>query len=840
MKKICFLTIMFITLFSLTGCKKEYNITAVAETGGSISYNEGTGNNYISDTVEKGKIIKLSATPFTGYSFDKWVCNSLDIYTTNNIELPIEESTVCSAKFIYLGTETNTITIEKEGNGKTYINGQEKNTIVLATGQTVYLNAEAETGYEFSKWQCDNDFTTNRITLTMNKNYNCKAIFSKIPEIISYDVSLTDTEGGKVYLNGTSTLSQKIKENDNAILLATPNEGYKFVKWVCGTDEYNESNLSIAITKTLSCSPTYEIKNDYSIIKIFQDSSLVKTDLIKTGLEYHYSISNSFDLNYYQIGDKKYYTTDVNFKITEKAYNIYLYSNNYNQVYLGDIENGSVTILEGSLSSSVGSKFILKPVSQPGYYFLKWETKYQKGLEFSVFTTFGYIYEGSIPSNVEYDAVTITPIFTNDSTQIVELDVDIDIENNVDFQLEYNTYYTKGSFNYSYYVNTGDKAMEYEASTTCEEGTVYYRDIKIGNYVRSLGAANLEQDVTNITLKFYDRSNKVLLNVLSKEKDEIHNNYYEICIKNEVCKVEVPYSTITYKDEVYYFTGFEDEEGHLMNKLEFENVFYKDTTIIATYEKGILSDDEKLVFYLENDEYTVALNTNDTNFYDYGDVVIPSTFKGVAVTSIAPYGFANVLNGINSLTVPESVINFGDHAFKNSNLKMITINGDKKNIDFSIFYCEPYYALQYSVTNKTLENMLQAEYSKLFSNTSNPITIDFVEQSHLGDGVQGHYEGGSNKLCVLDSGSLYDQITFITIVHEFRHYYQAVAIGQVTGLSLLDLKVKPTNNEIGAWAELEYTDSSTNFEMYYHNAREIDAREYATEVLGYYPPHDCE
>jgi len=28
--------------------------------------------------------------------------------------------------------------------------------------------------------------------------------------------------------------------------------------------------------------------------------------------------------------------------------------------------------------------------------------------------------------------------------------------------------------------------------------------------------------------------------------------------------------------------------------------------------------------------------------------------------------------------------------------------------------------------------------------------------------------------------------------------------------------------------------------MYYQNAREIDAREYATEVLGYYPPHDCE
>ena len=837
-----FITIIsiFVLFFALTGCKNQYNLSVVAETGGNVIYEDESRSTSISKKVNKDKTVKLSAVAETGYTFEKWVCNSIDIYSTDSIEVTINKDTICSAKFNYNGTSVNTITTSIQGEGKVLINGEERLNKTFATGQTIHLEAEEADGYIFEKWVCETEYTDSHISLTLNEDYNCIAIFSLIPETPTFTVSVENKNNGKVYLNGSYNLSQTIEKNEQVNLLAVPNEGYQFVKWTCGSNDYNTSNLTLSVTSNINCYPTYQIKDGYSLVRVYHDSSLVYTTSIQQGLTFNYQIPTGFDLDYWILNENKYYNEDINVFINDNQYDLHLYSKNYNFVELGDIANGQVEILEGSLDAYEGAEFILKPISAPNYYFYKWEIAYHTKDQILTYYSYKYIYEGTIHSKDEYEKVTITPVFTNDTSLIVNLDVDVNIENNIPFTLEYNNYYTKGHFAFSYYVDTQDKAIEYLATTTCETGTVKYDDVHYGNYVRTLGAASLEEDVTNVTLNFYDKSNKVLIKVLSESNSKIHDDYYEICIQNETCRVEVPYTTISYEDDVYYFTGFEDIEGHLINTLEFDNVFYKDTTLVAKYEKGILSADKKLVFYLEDDTYTVALNTNENGFYNYENVVIPSLFQGEAVTKIAPYGFANVLNGITSLTIPESVTDFGEHCFKNSNLKLITINGDKENIDFSIFYCEPYYGVQYSVTQKTLENMLQNEYKKLFKNTTNPITIEFVEQSHLGDGVQGHYEAGTNKLCVLDSGLLYDQITFVTIVHEFRHYYQAVAIGQVEGLSVADLKILPTNNEIGAWKELEYSDSNVDYEKYYHNAREIDAREYATEVLGYYPTHECE
>lgn len=837
-----FITIIsiFVLFFALTGCQKQYNISVIAETGGHIIFSEESRSTSISKKVNKDETVKLSAVAETGYTFEKWVCNSIDVYSTNNIELTITKDTICSAKFAYIGTSVNTITTSIQGDGKVFINGEERVNKTLSTGQTVYLEAEEVDGYFFEKWVCETEYTNSHISLTLDKDYNCTAIFSLIPETPTFSVSIENKNNGKVYLNGSYNLSQTIKKNEQVNLLAVPNEGYQFVKWTCGSNDYNTSNLTLSVTSNLSCYPTYQIKDGYSLVRVYHDSSLVYTTSIQKGLTFDYQIPTSFDLDYWVLNEIKYYNKEINIDIKNDQYDVHLYSKNYNYIELGNITNGQVEVLEGSLTAYEGAKFILKPISSPNYYFYRWEIAYHVNDQILTYYSYKYIYEGTIHSKDEYEKVSITPIFTNDTSLIVHLDVEVNIENDIQFPLEYSTYYTKGHFAFSYYVDTQDKVIEYLATTTCETGMVKYEDVKYGTYVRMLGAASLEEDVTNVTLNFYDKSNKALIKVLSESNSKIHEDYYEICIKNETCRVEVPYTTLTYNDEVYYFIGFEDIEGHLINTLEFDNVFYKDTTIVAKYEKGILSEDKKLVFYLEDDNYTVALNTNENGFYNYGNIIIPSLFQGKEVTKIAPYGFANVLNGITSLTVPESVVYFGEHCFKNSNLKLITINGDKENIDFSIFYCEPYYGVQYSVTQKTLANMLQNEYKKLFKNITNPITIEFVSQSHLGDGVQGHYEAGTNKLCVLDSGLLYDQITFITIVHEFRHYYQAVAIGQVEGLSVADLKIIPTNNEIGAWKELEYSDSNEDYEKYYHNAREIDAREYATKVLGYYPTHECE
>ena len=53
------------------------------------------------------------------------------------------------------------------------------------------------------------------------------------------------------------------------------------------------------------------------------------------------------------------------------------------------------------------------------------------------------------------------------------------------------------------------------------------------------------------------------------------------------------------------------------------------------------------------------------------------------------------------------------------------------------------------------------------------------------------------------------------------------------GLDKDDLDIAPTDNEIGAWKYLDYVESDEDFNKYYYNAREIDAREYAMSILGF-------
>ncbi len=87
------------------------------------------------------------------------------------------------------------------------------------------------------------------------------------------------------------------------------------------------------------------------------------------------------------------------------------------------------------------------------------------------------------------------------------------------------------------------------------------------------------------------------------------------------------------------------------------------------------------------------------------------------------------------------------------------------------------------------------------------------------------------KICILDSDE-YSFATFAVIIHEIRHFYQEIAIGRVEGLSIDDLKFKPTEDEIGAWKYLEYVSSNDDYDAYWYNAREIDARNYSEKILG--------
>ena len=88
------------------------------------------------------------------------------------------------------------------------------------------------------------------------------------------------------------------------------------------------------------------------------------------------------------------------------------------------------------------------------------------------------------------------------------------------------------------------------------------------------------------------------------------------------------------------------------------------------------------------------------NFVD--NVVIPNNVNGLMVTGIGDNAFLPVTYGRSigrhSITVPETVVNFGENAFVNTGHSDITILGDKTNLEFSMFRNEKLeqYAFKYA------------------------------------------------------------------------------------------------------------------------------------------------
>ena len=84
------------------------------------------------------------------------------------------------------------------------------------------------------------------------------------------------------------------------------------------------------------------------------------------------------------------------------------------------------------------------------------------------------------------------------------------------------------------------------------------------------------------------------------------------------------------------------------------------------------------------EEYVFVLNYDKTGYklsdigpaYKGGDVVIPSTYRGLPVVELEMYAFAGCKNNLTSVTIPASVKEIGLKAFaKQENLETVIING---------------------------------------------------------------------------------------------------------------------------------------------------------------------
>jgi len=84
-----------------------------------------------------------------------------------------------------------------------------------------------------------------------------------------------------------------------------------------------------------------------------------------------------------------------------------------------------------------------------------------------------------------------------------------------------------------------------------------------------------------------------------------------------------------------------------------------------------------------------------------GEVIIPSTYKGKHVTKIGDLAFHS-LHGLTKITIPNSVISIGEHAFSWSGLTSVTIPASVTSIgNYAFHYC-------YALTSVTLFEGLES------------------------------------------------------------------------------------------------------------------------------------
>jgi hypothetical protein len=218
-------------------------------TGGTVS---GQG------TFDYGSNNTFTATPNDGYKFINWTEDGSVISTETSYSFMISGNRTLKANFTI---KTYTVFLEASAGGA--VIGQ--NTYNYGTINTV--TAISDEGYDFVNWTENGTevSTSASFRFTVNANRTLKANFSIKTFTISLEASAGGTITGQgVYNFGTSNT-----------IIATPNEGYKFVNWT--------ENGTIAST---SASYTFSVKNNRTLIATFA----INTGMEQLGNKHNYSI----------------------------------------------------------------------------------------------------------------------------------------------------------------------------------------------------------------------------------------------------------------------------------------------------------------------------------------------------------------------------------------------------------------------------------------------------------------------------------------------------------------------------------------------------------------------
>ncbi|MCR5039655.1 MAG: T9SS type A sorting domain-containing protein, partial [Bacteroidales bacterium] len=205
--------------FTVTGSRtlvaqfqaQSYTITASADptTGGTVS---GGG------TFNYGQSCTLTATPSSGYDFINWTKNGQQVSTNATYTFNVTESAAYVAHF-QRQTFTVSLTANPEEGGTLTGDG------TFEYGQTAYIFASPNTGYNFVNWTENGEvFTTDEgfyVNIFSDRNF----VANFEAQAVDIKVNIEPADGGEVAGEGAYSYG------DQVILTVTPYENYAFVNW---------------------------------------------------------------------------------------------------------------------------------------------------------------------------------------------------------------------------------------------------------------------------------------------------------------------------------------------------------------------------------------------------------------------------------------------------------------------------------------------------------------------------------------------------------------------------------------------------------------------------------
>lgn len=227
MRKTTLLFLCGVALFA-AGCSGNndsamYSVTVTSGNNGTASANAAK--------VAVGATVTLTATPDEGYLFLGWAVESGGVSfesagaATTTFTMPARNVSV-KAAFIAKAPTTYKITVTNNGNGTAAADKP-----VATEGTTVNLTATADRGYFFSEWTVEEGQATfanasaARTSFVMTAGeVIIKAIFAEQPPCA---ITVTNDGNGIGQANMTEALV-----DETVRLLAIPNSGYAFSRWV--------------------------------------------------------------------------------------------------------------------------------------------------------------------------------------------------------------------------------------------------------------------------------------------------------------------------------------------------------------------------------------------------------------------------------------------------------------------------------------------------------------------------------------------------------------------------------------------------------------------------------